>query len=68
MSLRKRVEEKNIIQYIQPGKAMRNGYIERFNRLHRGAVLDAYLCFDLRQLTAEWIEEYNLRGLHVVGN
>ena len=61
-------QEKQIkIQYIQPGKPMQNGYIERFNRLYREAVLDAYMFFDLdqvRQLTAEWIEEYNLRRPH----
>jgi putative transposase len=55
-------QERHIkIQYIQPGKPMQNGYIERFNRLYREAVLDAYMFFDLDQvrLTAEWIEEYN---------
>lgn len=55
------------IQYTQPGKPMQNGYIERFNRLYREAVLDAYLFFDLyqvRQLTQEWMEEYNQKRPH----
>lgn len=44
---------------------MQNGYIERFNRLYKEAVLNANLFFDLyqvKQLTIEWMEEYiNLR-------
>lgn len=61
-------KEKGInIQYIQPGKPMQNGYIERFNRLYREAVLDAYLFFDLyqvKQLTQEWMDEYNHKRPH----
>lgn len=55
------------IQYIQPGRPMQNGYIERFNRLYREAVLDAYMFFDLdqvRQLTQEWMDEYNHNRPH----
>ena len=61
-------EENHIcIQYTQPGRPMQNGFIERFNRLYREAVLDAYLFFELhevRLLTTEWMEEYNHRRPH----
>lgn len=55
------------IQYIQPGKPMQNGFIERFNGSYRREILDAYAFFDLQQvrdLTEESIDEYNNRRPH----
>ncbi len=60
------------IQFIQPGKPMQNGYVERFNRLYREAILDAYMFFELdqvRELTFEYIQEFNQRRPHeALGN
>lgn len=50
------------IKYIQPGKPMQNGYIERLNRIFREDVLDAYEFGDLEQLRIlcdEWQFNYN---------
>jgi putative transposase len=52
---------------IQLGRPKQNGYIERFNSIYRESILDAYLFFELdqvRTLTEEWIDEYNLRRPH----
>ena len=61
-------EKNNIrILYIQPGKPMQNAYIERFNRLFREDILDAYLfedLEDLRLLADEWMDDYNHNHPH----
>ncbi|MGQ0540405.1 MAG: IS3 family transposase, partial [Blastocatellia bacterium] len=49
------------LDFIKPGRPMQNGFIERFNRTCREAVLDMYLFENLgqvRDLTAEWIDFY----------
>lgn len=56
-----------VIQYIQPGKPMQNGYIERFNRTFRQDILDAYLFADLQHvndLSQEWMDDYNNHRPH----
>ena len=55
------------IKYIQPGKPVQNAYIERFNRIFREDILDAYWFEDLEQLRIlmhNWREDYNNRHPH----
>lgn len=51
-----------MLQFIQPGKPMQNGYVERLNMTFREDDLNAYL-FDtleqLRILCNEWVYDYN---------
>lgn len=51
-----------LLDFIKPGRPMQNGYIERFNRSYREAVLDMYVFRDLdevRDETDRWIVKYN---------
>ncbi len=55
------------LRFIQPGKPMQNGYVERFNRSYRTEVLNCYVfetLGEVRQMTAEWITRYNEQRTH----
>jgi putative transposase len=59
-------------RFIQPGRPMQNGFVERFNRTYREEVLDCYVfetLGEVRQMTAEWITRYNeIRRHESLGN
>jgi len=60
--------ERNIVlQFIQPGRPMQNGFIERFNRSYRQDVLDANLFSNLAEVkmySDEFEEDYNEHRPH----
>jgi putative transposase len=55
------------LDFIRPGKPMQNGFIERFNRSYREAILDMYMFQNLdevREQTERWLKEYNEERPH----
>ena len=59
--------KKITIQFIQPGKPMQNGYIERKNGSLRRELLNAYLfnsLSEVRWLSEEWRLDYNTQRPH----
>lgn len=61
-------EKENIrLRFIQPGRPMQNGFIERFNKSLRIDVLDAFIFENLdqvREVVEEWLQDYNLNHPH----
>ncbi|HYF02275.1 MAG TPA: IS3 family transposase [Patescibacteria group bacterium] len=60
-------ENKITLTFIQPGKPMQNGYIERCNGSIRSELLNAYVFKSLnevRQKADEWMTDYNHHRPH----
>jgi putative transposase len=68
IALKEWTEDKNIeLQFIQPGRPMQNGYVERFNGIYRQDVLDANLFRNLTEVkiaSDEFEEDYNYHRPH----
>jgi len=60
------------LEFIQPGKPMQNGFVERFNRTYREDVLNMYVfnkLSEVRAITEDWLIDYNeVRPHESLGN
>jgi putative transposase len=64
-------ENKIDLMFIQPGKPMQNGYVERFNGSLRKELLNAYIFRTLAEVrikTEEWMNDYNKNRPHMALN
>lgn len=55
------------LEFIKPGKPTQNSYVERFNRTYRTEILNMYAfrrLSEVRELTNNWIREYNEERPH----
>lgn len=55
------------LEFIRPRRPAQNGFIERFNRTYRQAILDMYIfesLDEMREPTSRWIGFYNHRCPH----
>jgi putative transposase len=55
------------LRFIQPGRPMQNGFVERFNRTYREEVLSCYVfetLGEVRRMTADWLTRYNEQRPH----
>lgn len=61
-------EENGIeLEFIKSGRPMQNGFIERFNRSYREAVLNMYIfetLDDVKTETEKWLDVYNRHRPH----
>ncbi|SDC37263.1 Integrase core domain-containing protein [Paracidovorax valerianellae] len=61
-------ERKGIaLDFIEPGRPMQNGFIERFNGSYRHGVLDMYLfrtLSEVREQPEHWLADYNQQIPH----